>query len=91
LTSKFFDIWILQTLFAEPAPSRAFKGVGEGGTPEFLPSFPNRKMADQIYFVKKSTANGAKQASAAESKWPLLRTKRMILPVVNSHKFRRCL
>jgi len=33
LTSKFFDIKILQTLFANPAPSKAFRGRGEGGYP----------------------------------------------------------
>lgn len=33
LTSKIFDIKILQTLFADPAPVKAFRGWGEGGTP----------------------------------------------------------
>ena len=31
LTSKLFAIKILQTLFANPAPSKAFKGYGGGG------------------------------------------------------------
>jgi hypothetical protein len=43
LTSKFFDINILQTLFANPAPSKAFRGYGGGGIPLFRPSFPNRE------------------------------------------------
>ncbi len=34
LTSKIFDIKILQTLFAKPAPSKTFREYGgEGGTP----------------------------------------------------------
>lgn len=33
LTSKLFDIKILQTLFAKPAPSKTFGGVGEAGVP----------------------------------------------------------
>jgi len=33
LTSNFFDIKILQTLFADPAPVKAFGGWGEGGYP----------------------------------------------------------
>jgi hypothetical protein len=33
LTSKLFDIKILQILFADPAPVKAFGGSGEGGYP----------------------------------------------------------
>jgi hypothetical protein len=33
LTSKLFDIKILQILFADPAPVKAFGGWGEGGYP----------------------------------------------------------
>jgi len=35
LTSKLFDIKILQTLCAEPAPSKTFRGYGGGGVPQF--------------------------------------------------------
>ncbi len=36
LTSKIFDIKILQTLFAKPAPSKTFREYGgEGGYPDF--------------------------------------------------------
>jgi hypothetical protein len=34
LTSKLFDIKILHAIFAEPAPSKAFRQVGEGGYPD---------------------------------------------------------
>jgi hypothetical protein len=34
LTSKLFGLKILQTLFANPAPSKAFKGYGGGGIPQ---------------------------------------------------------
>ncbi|MFZ0761908.1 MAG: hypothetical protein WAM69_18330, partial [Candidatus Sulfotelmatobacter sp.] len=34
LTSKLFDIKILRTLFADPAPVKAFRGWQEGGIPE---------------------------------------------------------
>ena len=35
LTSNLFDIKILQTLFADPAPSKAFRGYGGRGVPRF--------------------------------------------------------
>jgi hypothetical protein len=40
LTSKFFDIKILQPLSADPAPVKAFRGWGGGGytqEPRFFP------------------------------------------------------
>jgi hypothetical protein len=50
LTSKFFDIKILQTLFANPAPRKAFRGVGGGGYLAFLPTFPNRQQRRPYLF-----------------------------------------
>ena len=41
LTSKIFDIKILQTLFAKPAPSKTFREYGGGGVPRFRIQFPN--------------------------------------------------
>ena len=60
LTSKLFDIKILQTLFAEPAPSKAFRGMGAGGYPQFrLPvrqNVPFREGRPNFIFAQKSTA-----------------------------------
>jgi hypothetical protein len=40
LTSKLFDIKILQTLLAAPAPVKAFRGVGGGGYTARTQIFP---------------------------------------------------
>jgi hypothetical protein len=59
LTCKFFDIKILHAVFAEPAPSKAFRGTGGGGYPDFSASkgkfacFGNR--VRKLYFSTKST------------------------------------
>jgi hypothetical protein len=50
LTSKLFDIKILQTLFANPAPSKAFRRWGGGGYPAFAPTFPNRQQPHPTLF-----------------------------------------
>jgi hypothetical protein len=62
LTSNLFAINILQTLFANPAPSKLFKGMGEGGYLKKLrvcrnlhPPEPPKTMRLANYFRKKST------------------------------------
>ena len=35
LTSNSYGLKILQTIFAAPAPVKAFRGMGGGGTPQF--------------------------------------------------------
>jgi len=40
LTSKLFDIRILQAAFADPAPRTAFRGMGGGGVPPQSMIFP---------------------------------------------------
>src|SRR5437016_1533722 len=59
LTSKFFDIKILRTIFAEPRPSAAFRGTGGGegtkrGTDRAHPS--QIGTLARIFFEEKSTA-----------------------------------
>jgi hypothetical protein len=58
LTSKFFDIKILQRVFASPAPSKTFKAYGAGGTlilatSARIPSLANG--AANFIFMEKST------------------------------------
>jgi len=68
LTSKLFDIKILQTLFAKPAPSKTFGGVGEGGYPHFHACFPKpgQRRADlfhaEIHSVNPSVRSATPRA-----------------------------
>lgn len=41
LTCKPLRLKILQSIFADPAPVKAFRGVGGGGYPKFLPISQN--------------------------------------------------
>ena len=47
LTSKLFDIKILQTLFADPAPVKAFRGWGGRGVYLEKPGFPGMDQPKQ--------------------------------------------
>lgn len=48
LTSNSYRLKILQTIFADPAPVKAFRGVGEGGIPQFSPTFPKRERSNAL-------------------------------------------
>lgn len=50
LTSKPLGLKILQSIFANPAPVAAFRGVGEGGTPEtcYFPEMDSPKKRSSV-------------------------------------------
>jgi hypothetical protein len=64
LTSKALGLKILQGLFAEPAPGKGLRGVGEGGYPPRPGNFPRKTLAGshletlacQIFFDSVSQA-----------------------------------
>jgi hypothetical protein len=53
LTSKLFDTKILQTFFAKPAPSKTFRGVGEG-VPRFHAYFPKPGTAPRRFISRRN-------------------------------------
>jgi hypothetical protein len=71
LTSKLFDIKILQTLVAEPAPRKAFRGSGGRGVSRFrsLPrqNIPFREGLQELYFGGKSTGRSPRTPSQISS------------------------
>src|SRR5580658_1050822 len=52
LTSKLFDIKILQTVFADPAPSKASRGMGGGGVPQAIDDFPDLQPAFPLHITE---------------------------------------
>ena len=64
LTFKLSDIKILQTPFANPAPSKAFGGMWEGGSPISDRLSQTRKTGAQVYFSEKPTARFDSQSLA---------------------------
>jgi hypothetical protein len=64
LTSKLFDIKILQTLFANPAPRKAFRGGGEGGYLQVHPDFPNREQLSPTLFSASNQQSRTSESGA---------------------------
>jgi len=81
LTSNPYGLKILQTVFADPAPVKAFQGVGGGGVPPLSPIFPKREASKSYlhsphlncFFGSFSTVNSsaAESASFSRSRWLL--------------------
>jgi len=86
LTFKFFDIKILPTLFANPAPSKPFRGCGGRGVSRIYaivpkPGTPSRKLFhEEIHSTKKMVQ------SEAGSRLPIPPDEAYDPPAVNSPK-----
>jgi hypothetical protein len=85
LTSKLFDIKILQTIFANPVPSKAFRGMGGGGVPRICTVFPNQEQRRASLFQQE--IHSAPTANSRKACFPVLLTQRMIVPpLTHPHK-----
>ena len=52
LTSKLFALKILQTIFANPAPSKAFRGMGGGGVASFIIENSKKDALPELFWAE---------------------------------------